>query len=340
MKRSINRTERLRQIENLLLDSPNGYTAPELASRLGVSRVTIWRDLRDLESTVPLSQEGDRFFIERHRYISNIRLSVAESLMLYLAIRHQTRRLTHIPTSMVTAAKKLASALRHPLSEELKSTLEVLYEEHPPEQPITQVWEQLIEGWLEGITVRIVYHKFHADEPAEYEVQPYLFEPAVLSEGVYLIGYSLTHEALRTFKVERISRARLTTLRFERPTNISVHDLLRHAWGVWYGEELTEVRLRFADPTVARRVKETLWHPSQIIEELPGGGIEWRVRVAGVIELLPWIRGWGADCEVLAPPSLRQRLAEEMRRAAALYEGRENNATASYSAFVGQDRGE
>ncbi len=146
MKRSMNRTERLRQIENLLLDSPNGYTAPELAARLGVSRVTIWRDLRDLESTVPLSQDGDRFFVERHRYISNVRLNVAESLMLYLAIRHQTRRLTHIPTNMVTAAKKLALALHHPLSQELINALEVLYEEHPPEQEITQVWEQHNRG--------------------------------------------------------------------------------------------------------------------------------------------------------------------------------------------------
>lgn len=319
MKRSVSRAERLKRLEEMLLCGE--YTSPELAAKLNVSRQTIWRDLQDLERIVPLAQRGDRFSIDRHLYASNVRLSVGESLMLYLALRHQMRRLTHVPPSMISAAEKLSIALRHPISEELVATLERLREPFAAEQLSTRVWDQLIEGWYEGLAVRIVYHKFQADEPAEYEIHPYLFEPAVLSEGVYVIGYSATHEALRTFKVERISRATLTTLRFQRPSNLSVHDLLQHSWGIWYGEQRTLVRLRFNNPAVARRVKETLWHPSQAIEDLPGGGIDWKVEVAGVIELLPWIRGWGADCEVLEPLDLRERVADEMRRAAALYTG-------------------
>jgi predicted DNA-binding transcriptional regulator YafY len=33
----------------------------------------------------------------------------------------------------------------------------------------------------------------------------------------------------------------------------------------------------------------------------------------------PWIRQWGYECEVLSPPELRAEIAEEMRRAAAVY---------------------
>jgi CRISPR-associated endonuclease/helicase Cas3 len=36
--------------------------------------------------------------------------------------------------------------------------------------------------------------------------------------------------------------------------------------------------------------------------------------------MLPWIRGWGADCEVLAPPWLRQRVKEEVERMYNLYQ--------------------
>jgi CRISPR-associated endonuclease/helicase Cas3 len=320
MKRTLRRAERLQRIEEILLVHKDGCTTSELVQKLGVSRTTIWRDLRDLAKVLPWYQEDDRYLIDRRNYVSNVRLSVAESLMLYLAIRHQMRRLTRVPASMVSAAEKLALALRHPISDELVNALETLHRERPPAQDFVQVWERLIEGWFERVSVRIVYHKFHADEPAEYEIQPYLFEPAILSEGVYVIGHSLTHGSLRTFKVERISRASLTTQRFERPSDLSVDDLLRHAWGVWYGEDLTEVWLRFADPAVARRVKETLWHPSQIIDDLPEGGVEWRVQVAGVIELVPWIRGWGSDCEVLGPPELREMIADDMRRAADLYQ--------------------
>lgn len=37
------------------------------------------------------------------------------------------------------------------------------------------------------------------------------------------------------------------------------------------------------------------------------------------LELLPWILGWGADVEVVAPSELRQKVAESLTAGAALY---------------------
>ena len=71
-----------------------------------------------------------------------------------------------------------------------------------------------------------------------------------------------------------------------------------------WGEE-TEVKLKFS-PQVTRRVKESVWHPSQTIEDLPGGGCVLIVRVGSVLEMTPWIRGWGPDVEVLEPEELRE----------------------------------
>ena len=34
----------------------------------------------------------------------------------------------------------------------------------------------------------------------------------------------------------------------------------------------------------------------------------------------PWIRGWGPDCEVLAPEGLRREIGAEMKAAGAVYE--------------------
>jgi Fe-S oxidoreductase/predicted DNA-binding transcriptional regulator YafY len=310
----MNRASRLQRIEELLLSIPEGYTVRELAEKLDVHRTTIWRDLNELSCEAPVQQIGDRYLIDPKDYLSSVRLNPAESLMLYLSMRRMVRRRSHIPSMMIPALEKLTLALNHPSAEQLAESLHAMQSEWPADVDNVQVWETLTQAWMERITVRITYRELLGPVPYDYEVQPYLFEPAVLSEGVYLIAHSPTHNTMRTFKVERIEKAMLTGERFMRPDDIVVDTLLRRVWGSWYRDELTDVRLRFRDPVVARRVCETIWLPSQRIIELPDGGVEWSVQVVDVLELIPWIRGWGPDCEVLEPPELREHIEEVERR--------------------------
>src|SRR5690606_28040165 len=111
----------------------------------------------------------------------------------------------------------------------------------------------------------------------------------------------------------------LTTVRFEPRTDLDIDDLLKHAWGIWYGEVPVKVELLFA-PEVAHRVQETLRHPSEQGTVLEDGSLYWTVEIVGVQELIAWIRGWGAAVQVLAPEALRRQIASDMRAAAALYE--------------------
>ena len=62
-----------------------------------------------------------------------------------------------------------------------------------------------------------------------------------------------------------------------------------------------------------------MWHPSQAIDDLEDGGCLLTVRVAEMREMIPWIRSWGPDVEVLEPPALRREIAADARRAAAVY---------------------
>jgi predicted DNA-binding transcriptional regulator YafY len=66
-------------------------------------------------------------------------------------------------------------------------------------------------------------------------------------------------------------------------------------------------------------VKESVWHPSQEIDDLEDGGCVFAVRVSEPKEMQPWVRSWGGEVEVLSPPSLRQAIAEEALRMAAVY---------------------
>ncbi len=85
-----------------------------------------------------------------------------------------------------------------------------------------------------------------------------------------------------------------------------------------YGdEEPVRIRLRFSH-WVTKRVKETLWHPTQHIKDTPEG-CEWTATIGDMVEIANWVRGWGADCEVLEPLELRENLTREARRLARMY---------------------
>ena len=124
---------------------------------------------------------------------------------------------------------------------------------------------------------------------------------------------------LRTFKLERIQHAELLKKSpFEIPADFDGPALLKKAWGVMYGdEECVEVQLRFTS-WVEQRVKETLWHPSQQIADTPDGCVM-TVQIGDTLEIENWIRGWGADCEVLKPTTLREKIAKQVRRLAHMY---------------------
>jgi Fe-S oxidoreductase/predicted DNA-binding transcriptional regulator YafY len=310
MDRAMSRATRLQHIEELLLSTPAGYTTTELAEKLTVHRTTIWRDLNELSYQAPVQEIDGRYFIDREDYLSSIKLSRGESLMLYIALRRVIRQPALISPMMLRALEKLILTLRHPSSTQLAEILDTLSAQTSASPEQTQVWETLVRAWQEQITVRITYQEIGCEDVAVFEVQPYLFEPAVVGEGVYLIGHSMRHGELRAFKADRITRAVLTMEQFARPENVVVDTFLRQVWGMWYGEEPTHIRLRFRDPDVAKQVRDTLWFPSQITHDLPEEGVEWSIKVTDVLGLVPWIRSWGPACEVIEPNELRVLIAE------------------------------
>ena len=316
-----NKRERMEQVEQMLLSAPDGISVAEMASRLGCDPSTIHRYLQEIERENFLMQvRRGRYRLDPARYVNRVHLSTSESLSIYLALRRYIRQTTEAPRFMISALQKVTHTLRAPaLVEKLRQASLALQRDRSASPERTDVWETLLRGWLEGVVVRISYRKAQTPDLVTHEIEPYLFEPALLSHGTYLIAWSRTRHALRTFKISRIQRASLTTSRFVPNDDLNIGELLKHAWGIWYNDEPTKVELLFA-PQVAARVVETLRHPSETRRMLGDGSLYWTVEIGNPLELLPWIRGWGPMVEVLAPEDLRQRVAADMRAAAALYE--------------------
>jgi predicted DNA-binding transcriptional regulator YafY len=315
MTRLSSRTARLREIESQLLLAAEGLTAFELAERLDVDRRTIYRDLDFLcEQGVPVWQENGRFGINRARYLASVRLSFQEAIALVLAGLLLSRTIDDRNPHVMAALTKLASTLPQPLSAHLQRAA-ARVEQHAEAGQVT-VLEAVAEGWGSGRTVKVGYRSPRSGALRQRVIAPYALEPT--QSGIYVIGHDSWSNEIRTFKLDRLESAVVQNESFTIPADFDLEARLATGWRIMSGDESIEVRLRFSSE-VQVEVAERQWHPSQMIEPAADGSCVLTVSVAKPQEMIPWIRSWGAQVEVLAPGWLRADIAAEMRQAVALY---------------------
>jgi CRISPR-associated endonuclease/helicase Cas3 len=321
MSRVTNKAARIIEIEALLIEHPEGLTQTAIAQRLGVNRSTISRNLADVQA--PIYEANGRLHLDRKGYLLNLRFSLHEALSVHLAARLLAANLDRQNAHAASALRKISQALR-PLAPQISAHIagsaDVIDELASYDNPTSmRVLETITDGWAGGCKVRVWHRKAPADPLSSYILSPYYIEPGAWGRSTYVIGLREPPGEVRTFKIERIEQAELLKERYSIPANFDPFRLLADAWGIWYTEEApVEVVLKFSQ-RVAARVQETHWHRSQRVEPQPDGSLVWCGRVAAVQEMLPWIRGWGADVEVLEPVELREEMKKAVRAAAKNY---------------------
>jgi predicted DNA-binding transcriptional regulator YafY len=322
--RKRDRLARLLNVASILYSkgsSDSGVPVVEIARLTGMTTRTVYRDINalDEELGVPVFQAGrGRYGIDRKFFLPPLRLSVPEAIVLFLASRLIARWSDQYDAAVVSAFTKLADALPQPIARHVAATM-LAIGEHDPNEPFSRSFSAVARGWAEGRVVEIDYEPGSAPRKAA-RVHPYFLEPDAALRSVYLIGFDEAANAMRTYKVERIRTATLTQERYEIPDDFDPDAWLANSWGIWSSEGTPTVRIRLRfDASVAHRVREAVWHRSQELSELPDGGVELAVTVAGIVEIQPWILSWGASVEVLEPIELRDAVAAAVRTAAARY---------------------
>ena len=314
-----NRHALIDEMERLYLD--RAWSDQQMAERVGTGRENVWRirtQVMETKMGIPFISENGRHRIDRAAYVANIKLTPPEALALYIGGRRLQQHTKTGQKDVANALEKLANALHKPLIARMVQAAKVVLEQEQDERQADNL-RKIMEGWMNGRRLRLLHRKPHAKSAREYIVTPYQLEPAVWGDGVYLIGYSDYHQDVATFKLSRIERVSTTMEPFDPPAAFDSHKMLQHAWGIWHSNREPEtVRLQFT-AYVAPYVKETVWHPEQTIQELPEGGCIWQAEIAEWREMLPWVRGWGSDVEVLEPEELRKELEKTAVRLSKLY---------------------
>jgi CRISPR-associated endonuclease/helicase Cas3 len=264
---ALTKSERLMQLEQLLLAYPQGLRRAEIGRRLGVHRATATRYVTKLTGPLPLAEDDDgRISINRDNYLSNIRLTIHESLSLYLASRLMTDRTDRFNPHTAAALRKLGQSLSTfapTIGQHIVAEADRVESARTRRDPAyLSILETLTRGWSEGRLVRLVHHSVHRNMDCPYLFAVHLIVPYAVGQSIQIIGKCEGEQHLRTLRVDRIVEASLAQEPYAPPPEEALTIALANAWGIWYSEaDPVQVVLRFSGQ-VAHRVRETVWHPS------------------------------------------------------------------------------
>jgi CRISPR-associated endonuclease/helicase Cas3 len=320
------KSDRLLQIIKLFQKPGQRLRTRQIADALRVDGDTVNKYLKELSLSgrLPLTKEGHCWVLPEGAVVPElaVSLSYAEAVGFYLAGRLLAQTQDEENWHLTMALQKLVEALPDSLKEQQKTLLKLLIfqenEQEEQQRDLSHIFQILASGWMMRRRVRLHYVPPHKSG-FDCCFDPYLLEPSAIGRTIYALGLSSTVNDLRTYKLERIQKAELTDEVFSLRPDFDGPKLLQQAWGVMYGDEQPmHVRLRFS-AGVTPRVRETKWHPSQQLK-LTRDGCEWTALIGDILEIEPWIRSWGADCEVLEPEVLRTRIRGHLHRASQMYQ--------------------
>ena len=313
MDKQSNKAARLEQIEQLLLRHKEGLTLSEIARHVGVNRSTVWRYYQDadLPGTRYIMGEDKRLRLNPAGLHFNVKLDLDEALALHLAVRLFSTRMDRHNPAAASAIRKISRAI-DTMAPAISRAMAQSADRADGDDQLQDanyigVLKTLTRAWAEGRPVRLWYASDPSSEDHEYDFCPFFVEPYAIGMTTYVIGKlaesgemrTLGGE-MRTFKIERIRRVDLLPGAYTIPADFEADAFLGDAWGIWTSEDPPkEVVLRFS-ARVARRVKETRWHRSQTIEDQPDGSVVWRALIAAPQEMMPWVRSWGDEVEIIA----------------------------------------
>lgn len=281
-----------------------------------VSRRTVARDLDFLrdEERAPLAYDDARhgFRLTDETYtLPPVRISRKEAFSFGLArklLAHFDGTPLHL--DMRSVLDKVAESLEGDITIEpdwLSEHVDILPEDRVRIDP--EVWAQLA-GFIERRTViRVRYQVFTGGE-SEYELHPYHL--LAYHGNWYVLAHNVAKRRVETFALSRFREIAASGRSFTRPADFDPASYARRAFGIAGGEDLIKVRLLF-EPKLAVYITEREWHPSQRFRQRRDGRVEMRLETTGRKELVRWILSWMPDVKVLAPRSLRDRVALKLR---------------------------
>jgi len=320
------RTARLVKIQILLCQHPEGIEIKEIARRCGITKRTIYRDLRALESEleIPLWGEGSKRGVVEGHFLPPIFLNSEEAINIFLAIRLMQKYSYLYNPSIISTSLKLSTIVPPVLRKHIEITLGFLEKQPKNETKITN-FDKLAKAWITQRLVTFYYKKpvqykeVSDGKPHKVTIEPYFIEPVAWGRSSYIIGRCPPQKSLKAFKIDRIvGDVVIEPQTYEVPDDFNAMEYIWSGWEIYSETDLYTVKLRFNE-TIGNDIKETIWHPSQKIETQSDGSIIMTLKVRNSIDFHHWVLGMGGAVEVLEPEVLRQQIVKDINNMIDIY---------------------
>jgi predicted DNA-binding transcriptional regulator YafY len=313
----LSRISRIVQILTTL-QSGHGYSVDDLTKILGVSRRTIFRDLKELQAiSVPyhFDSKTGGYTIDPEYFLSPVDLNLQEALSLLLLV-HKARNHLPVPfkNSALMAGLKVENNLPDKIRQYCNTTLQnisIKPSSHAPMDLLDKVFSLLQSAIRKKRKVRLHYTSFYEGTDIATVLCPYHL--MYNKRAWYVIGRSSMHKSVRTFKLNRIRSLQVQDKCFLKNKTFDAHEYLGKAWSMIPEGRIYNVSLRFSKK-VAKNVSEVQWHCSQKTTQGLDGTLNAEFRVDGLGEISWWVLSYGDQVEVLRPAALRKQIKETARR--------------------------
>ena len=319
----MDRTERLYKIDLLLNEQP-GISFDSLMERLEVSRATLKRDLAYMKDRLNAPIVHDRFlggyrFDKETKHVGD--QYELPGLWFSAEEIHALLTMQHLLANLDTGG--LLGPHIKPLLSRLTALLGTA--ENPAEEIQKRIFVQNVgtrEFHLDyfqavgSATLRrkrliIDYFAKGKGEDSQREVSPQRL--VYYRNNWYLDAWCHLREDVRAFALDSIRRAEILEKRAKDVSERSLNQVLGSGYGIFSGSEVHWATLRFT-PERARWVANERWHTQQESKMLKDGSYELRIPYTKDPELLMDILKYGADCQVIAPKELRDRVVNEIEK--------------------------
>ena len=290
---------------------PNRLT---LSTNIEVTTKTIQRDLDFMRDrlNLPIAYNDKRQGYEFTQPVESfpmVELSEAELISVFVAQKALMQyKGTPFEHPLRSAFQKLVSGLDGKITlswDDLETFISFRSFEIVPTD--LKTFQVVSEAVRKSVVLKFEYKKLNASSFEKRSVEPYHL--ACIQNQWYCFGHDIDRRKMRTFVLARMRNVIGTGQTFTKPKKFSLQNLLKDSLGVFSAKGKHNIRIRF-DKFASQFIRERFWHPSQQIQELTGGEIDFRVMLSSLHEIEPWILSWGVHAKVHGPQELTSRLRD------------------------------